>query len=988
MARTNTLGGWVTLSLVISSLAPPIVSAAVKRHPGPRHASAPATVGEIIDGTPRPRAAATLQAAGRRATGRSDIPSAVAPGGGPVTSPSTILDNVGMASPLGGDDVLIATLPGSSPPFVYLQIATDGRLFVALATVTSPLQLTIYRSTDSGDTWTVWSTFVPGVNTALADFIIAEGDANRAFILYRAGNSVSGRTEARVARADLDTDTPSWTFAAALADPAVDFLAAADFDTDAWAYSDYYIYVVGIGDDGNGRDAWFARSFDLGATFETPIRIADVTDSSVGMTDARISAGSGGYIHALYSQFGAVDFGLHYRRAANFGGSAWETEQTLDAVDNGVIFEPGAFAAARANDRVLVLGQPGAAAEQCRYSADAGATWPLTNVVTTGLNISGRNDRIAFAGGNLVVGGQDFDADLPATTHYRLVRSTTGDPADLAAPQDMSVHPTLFPNVSAIASDPSRGDRIAAVWYSTDGLNTMLRFDAEWRRDPGYANTEVGFPIGVQGGGQTPPAVADVDGDPDLEIVFGTRSGEIYVVDPDGTTKPGWPVSIGGMPYDAPVAVGTLTRTQGPVVVAGNTAGQVFAFDADGDLLPGWPVTMNDASDVFVSIGALGPPNLRYVVATCGYEIRALRYDGVNVAPEWGDFSNVITRPAAIGDVDGDGTTEVVTLKGEWFHTMVLGQGPPKAFRQFPGETFSDAPTLADIDNNGTIEIAAPTYAGKMYLLNYDGTDYSSSWPITVGSVPLTAAAMSQILGTDDIDIAFAEQTGPVHLFQYTGVEQTGYPRSATGLLYTPPMIYPVNTFVSNINIGDAYPTAHSWRNIPAFPVPGWPRNLPSGVEETFAAGDIDGDGRSEIVVLGVDFLTVFDVATAPPVDARNYWPMYAHDAQRTGCIDCPEDVLTAVDDTPPAPASNSLAVNPNPFNPATTISYEIAKSGPVTLAVYDVTGRHVATLIRGEYREANRYEIRYDAGGASGVYFVRLDTAGGVVTRKMVVLK
>jgi len=84
----------------------------------------------------------------------------------------------------------------------------------------------------------------------------------------------------------------------------------------------------------------------------------------------------------------------------------------------------------------------------------------------------------------------------------------------------------------------------------------------------------------------------------------------------------------------------------------------------------------------------------------------------------------------------------------------------------------------------------------------------------------------------------------------------------------------------------------------------------------------------------------------------------------------------------------------PNPFNPSTTLVYELASAQRVTLAVYDVAGRLVRTLAEGEARGAGRHETvwngRDDAGLAapSGVYFARLDAAGMRQVRRVVLQK
>ena len=78
----------------------------------------------------------------------------------------------------------------------------------------------------------------------------------------------------------------------------------------------------------------------------------------------------------------------------------------------------------------------------------------------------------------------------------------------------------------------------------------------------------------------------------------------------------------------------------------------------------------------------------------------------------------------------------------------------------------------------------------------------------------------------------------------------------------------------------------------------------------------------------------------------------------------------------------------PNPFNPTTTISYQISQRGLVTLKVYDVLGREVATIVN-EEKISGSYEIKFDGSDlSSGVYFYKLQAGSFVQTRKMIYLK
>jgi hypothetical protein len=78
----------------------------------------------------------------------------------------------------------------------------------------------------------------------------------------------------------------------------------------------------------------------------------------------------------------------------------------------------------------------------------------------------------------------------------------------------------------------------------------------------------------------------------------------------------------------------------------------------------------------------------------------------------------------------------------------------------------------------------------------------------------------------------------------------------------------------------------------------------------------------------------------------------------------------------------------PNPFNPTTTIAYTLPAASEVSLVVYDLLGRAVATLVEAR-QEAGRHEAAFDAGRLpSGVYVYRLRARSFTATRRLVVLK
>ncbi|MFC2094368.1 TIGR03790 family protein [Bacteroidota bacterium] len=78
----------------------------------------------------------------------------------------------------------------------------------------------------------------------------------------------------------------------------------------------------------------------------------------------------------------------------------------------------------------------------------------------------------------------------------------------------------------------------------------------------------------------------------------------------------------------------------------------------------------------------------------------------------------------------------------------------------------------------------------------------------------------------------------------------------------------------------------------------------------------------------------------------------------------------------------------PNPFNPTTNISYSLENAGLITLKVYDILGKEVATLVN-ENQEVGNYSVEFNASQLpSGIYFYKITSANYTATRKLILLK
>ncbi len=98
---------------------------------------------------------------------------------------------------------------------------------------------------------------------------------------------------------------------------------------------------------------------------------------------------------------------------------------------------------------------------------------------------------------------------------------------------------------------------------------------------------------------------------------------------------------------------------------------------------------------------------------------------------------------------------------------------------------------------------------------------------------------------------------------------------------------------------------------------------------------------------------------------------------------------VSSVDEQAGIPQESALGQNyPNPFNPSTTIRFDLPKSGYVKLAVYNLLGQEIETLVN-EKLLAGEFQVNWNAKGhPSGVYFYRLQGDDFVLSKKAILLK
>ena len=292
-------------------------------------------------------------------------------------------------------------------------------------------------------------------------------------------------------------------------------------------------------------------------------------------------------------------------------------------------------------------------------------------------------------------------------------------------------------------------------------------------------------------------------------------------------------------------------------------------------------------------------------------------------------------------------------------------------------------------------------------MLNPDGTDYPG-FPFTdpLGR-PLSSVAMAQIRGTTSPELVYAvdDATAPeVRALYSTGATLGGFP-VATGpgwRLLAQPILDVLDGGSPDVAVGSRDMKAHAWDNF-GDPLPGWPAEIGAQFHTSPASGDIDGDGRVEVVLASWDppRLVVIDLG-APVVRGGVhqtwYWPMYGYNPERQGCLACGEDAVVSVPEAPGPVGSVRFAPPvPNPSGGPVALAFDLPARAAVSLTVYDVGGRRVRELVRSELgpgRHALTWDGRDEGGAAAaaGIYYARLavaaPTESAPLVRKITLLR
>ena len=544
-----------------------------------------------------------------------------------------------------------------------------------------------------------------------------------------------------------------------------------------------------------------------------------------------------------------------------------------------------------------------------------------------------------------------------------------------------------------------------------------------------YANastnppTHTIFPIPL--GGTTPASVAVDHVYPGYPMDIFAGANVLYAWHPDGTSPvdaDGQGTTAGdfstlGSYFAAGPSLADLDGDGSVDIIAPTwTDTSLYVFQKDGSLRAGWPLRIHDPIWSAAAIGDLDNDGSQEIAfGSNGTKFYVMRADG----SEWMDGdSNPATKGVfkvlgaqynygtpALADINNDGYLDIVygSFDGNLYVWDRFGNNLP-GFPVNLGAPITASVAVGALDGPGDTskEIVVPTTGNLLYVINNDGS-VRAGFPLFMkgdGSSKTPSPALADMNGDGYLDIVQASTNGGLYVIDRTGHAVSPwvnirYSNLTNGASESSPVVADINgDGLPDVVIGGEDSRLCAFGNNGAM-LPGFPIILDGEVRGTPALCDCDGDGKTEIVLAGWDkMLHVWDYDFPFSPGKVPQWPQFHHDARRTGYAASP--VFVGVNDSPATPARVEFAIPaPNPATSATRIAYAIPADHAgraLDLAIFDLSGRRVRTLAHGTAlagRQVANWDLRGDDGSPAraGVYFARLKLGAEVQSHKLLVV-
>jgi len=372
------------------------------------------------------------------------------------------------------------------------------------------------------------------------------------------------------------------------------------------------------------------------------------------------------------------------------------------------------------------------------------------------------------------------------------------------------------------------------------------------------------------------PKIADVDGDTRADVVVGSEF--VYAWDGngielrDGDNQPlTWGIfNTEGDNFTATVALGDIDGVPGAEIVGSSwNTKEIFVFTHDGSILPGWPKTTKDIVWASPVIGDFdGDGDREVIVYDVDGTVYVWHHDGTELMDGDGDPATDgpffaaglasdgwhVSTPA-IADMDNDGIIElIVAAPSDYIYVLNSNRSAVSGWPVHIGDEGAGvgaSPVVGDIDGDTYPEVIMQNSYSRVLGLNHDGTPMPG-WPKWVNGNSFFAgsAALADLTGDGYLEVVIPGMNSLCYIFRHNGAALPGWPKaySTSAATESSPIIADITGDGSlDIILGGEQGRLNAWE-VDGSEIPGFPILLSGFIRSTPIVRDLDFDGDIELI--------------------------------------------------------------------------------------------------------------------------------------------
>ena len=582
----------------------------------------------------------------------------------------------------------------------------------------------------------------------------------------------------------------------------------------------------------------------------------------------------------------------------------------------------------------------------------------------------------------------DLVTTLENAPGYATASSVTGILGTTSPYATINDNTGVYPNIPGGSTGSNSSNKFRATFADTlIAVPFTLGVDANQGGSYPYSEelefslkvtlNQFGWPVGV-GQVRSSPAIVDLDGDLQNEIIFGADDGKVYVKNTLGENKPGFPFQATGKIWGT-LAVGDVNNNSELEIVVGSWEDTVYVINKNGTCL-----TRKSIGDRVLATPVLsdldGNGDLEIIVGGYDGYLYVFHHDGTAYSgfPCLVSSGGKFYAGAAVGDIDGDAVKDIVVGCTDNKVYAISSNGIPLSGWPFStGGIIRGAPSIVD---SSEPKVVVGSGDNNLYVIDAGGNEIFN---VPTGGQIKGSPSFVDLDNDGKVELVFSSTDGNIYVYDKDGLFP-GWPQSTGSSIESEPCFADLDNngypeIVVTTTDGYLWVYTKDGSRIKHFPV-----QSEGSVLTSPAIEDIDSDGDLEIVFGSNAGVHIIDIKSQG--NNNDYWNMYRRNLHRTGYYG--GKFFEVAEKQVPLVYSLSH-IWPNPLGgKVAQINYTLSKPSQVRLSIYNSVGQELTTLINESQHPGIKtaYWDTYDV--PSGIYFYKLTANEFECTRKITILK